>query len=159
MIGIARHTDYAARLILHLAALPPGTRVTIADIAARRLLPAPFVRRVLGRLVAAGMLATSRGLGGGVQLARPPHEISLLDVVNAMEGGLTLNRCVDAPGECPLSATCPVQGAWAEATQGLAAHLAAVTFDRLATRLRQAEGESAAPRPPRRRPPAAAGKR
>lgn len=135
MIGIARHTDYAARVVLHLACLEPGAQVTIAEIASKRLLPGPFVRRVVGKLVAAGLLLTTRGMGGGVRLARPAAEISLLDVVAALEGGVALNHCVDNPRACPLAAACPVQRAWAEATRQLEATLGAVRFDQLATRL------------------------
>lgn len=140
--GVARHTDYAARIVLHLASLEPGSRVTIADIAARRLLPDPFVRRVLRRLVAVGILATSRGKGGGVRLARPASAISLLDVVTAMEGGLTLNRCVDHPMECPLTATCPVHQAWTDTTRKLETMLSAVSFDHLATQLALPAGQA-----------------
>lgn len=133
--GIARHTDYAARIVLHLASLEPGTQVTIEEIAARRLLPTPFVRRVLSRLVSAGILVTSRGRGGGVRLARPASRISLLDVVAAMEGGLTLNRCVDHPMECPLTSACPVHQVWTDTTRKLETMLSAVKFDRLAAKL------------------------
>lgn len=135
MVGIARHTDYAARVVLHLACLEPGARVTIAEIAEKRLLPTPFVRRVVGKLVAAGLLVTTRGMGGGVCLARPAGEISLLDVVRALEGGVTLNHCVDNPKACPLAAACPVQQAWTGATRQLEASLEAVRFDQLATRM------------------------
>ncbi|MGV8042417.1 MAG: RrF2 family transcriptional regulator [Thermoanaerobaculaceae bacterium] len=135
MIGIARHTDYGARVVLHLACLEPGAQVTIAEVAEKRLLPAPFVRRVVGKLVAAGILVTARGMGGGVRLARPAAEISLLDVVRALEGGVTLNHCVDNPKACPLAAGCPVQQAWTGATRQLEASLEAVRFDQLATRM------------------------
>jgi len=135
MTGISRQTDYAARIVLHLACLEPGARATIADVAARRLLPAPYVRRVMGKLVKAGLLRTTRGMGGGVQLARPASKISLLDVVRAMEGGVALNRCVDNPRACPLAATCPVQRAWTAATRQLEGNLDAVRFDQLANSL------------------------
>ncbi len=135
MFGIARQTDYAARVLLHLACLEPGVRVTIAQIAKQRLLPVPYARRVMQRLVKAGLLLTTRGMGGGVRLGRPASEISLLDVVRAVEGGVALNRCVDNPRACPLAATCPVQRAWTHATRTLEATLAAVKFDQLATRL------------------------
>lgn len=133
MLGIARHTDYAARIVLHLACLEEGARVPIAEIAQRRLLPTPFVRRVIGRLVTAGIVTTVRGAGGGVVLARPPAEISLLDVVRAMEGGIVLNACVDTPHSCPLATLCPVQAAWTDATRALEANLSAVRFDTLST--------------------------
>ncbi len=135
MIGIGRQTDYAARIVLHLATLEEGARVTAREIAAKRLLPPAFVRRIISKLAEAGILSTVRGSGGGVTLARPAREISLLDVVKAMEGGLVLNACVDEPKSCPLSAACPVNKAWCKATDTLAATLAKVRFDQLANDL------------------------
>jgi Rrf2 family transcriptional regulator, iron-sulfur cluster assembly transcription factor len=131
--GIGRHTDYAARIVLHLAALGPGAQVQVGEIAQRRLLPPAFVRRVVARLASAGILRTTRGNGGGVRLARPAAQISMLDVVNAMEGGIVLNRCVTAPAACPLAATCPVQRVWADATRGVERHLAGISIAQLAT--------------------------
>ena len=132
MLGIGRHTDYAARMLLHLACLPAGARVTIAEIATQRLLPAAFVRRLVGKLTRAGILATVRGLGGGIRLAKPASEITLLDLVNAMEGGVALNHCVDNLHACPLAAGCPVQSAWTGVTRSLEANLAAISFAALA---------------------------
>lgn len=132
MIAISRQTDYAARLVLHLAALPPDTQVSMGEIAKLRLLPVAFVRRLAGSLVKVGILLTTRGTGGGIRLGRPAEDISLLDVVNAVEGGIVLNQCLDGKHTCPLSHGCPVQAAWAAATQALETHLAGVRFDALA---------------------------
>lgn len=132
MIGISRQTDYAARLVLHLACLPEGSQVSIREISTQRLLPVAFVRRLVAKLVAAGLLRTTRGSGGGVSLARPASDISLLDLVQVMEGGIVLNHCVDEPGVCPLAAFCPVQVAWTGATHTLQDYLASVRFDALA---------------------------
>jgi Rrf2 family transcriptional regulator, iron-sulfur cluster assembly transcription factor len=132
MIGIGRHTDYAARIILHLSALPEGTQVTAGDIAGERLLPRPFMRRIVVQLAAAGILRTIRGAGGGIALARPASKISLLDVMRAMEGDLVLNACVGQPAGCPLSAACTVQRAWTKVTRQLEKTLSDIRFDRLA---------------------------
>lgn len=132
MLGISRRTDYAARLVLHLACLPEGTQVSIRQIADQRLLPVAFVRRLVAELVSAGILRTTRGANGGVSLARPASAISLLELVQTMEGGIVLNHCVDEPKACPLSAFCPVQNAWTGATRALEENLASVRFDALA---------------------------
>jgi len=134
MLGISRQTDYAARVVLHLACLAPGARVPIADIAKHRMLPLEFVRRIVGDLVKAGILATSRGSGGGVSLARPAADISLGEVVHAMEGGIALNHCVSDRRVCPLAAACPVQSVWVDATLVLDEYLASVRFNVLAQR-------------------------
>jgi len=132
MLGISRQTDYAVRVVLHLACLEEGAQVSIAEISESRDLPMAFVRRLIKPLVARGILASSRGSAGGLRLARPARDITLLEVVDAMEGGLALNHCVDSEKGCPLAHGCPVQSVWAGATQALAGHLAAVRFDTLA---------------------------
>lgn len=131
MIGISRQSDYAARLVLHLACLPAGTRVTIPEISKIRLLPAPYTRRLVGDLVKAGILHTVRGTGGGISLARPATAISLLDILNAIEGGVVLNACLEGGKPCVFSQGCLVQRAWGDATDLLQRHLATVTFDTL----------------------------
>lgn len=131
MISISRQTDYACRVILHLALLPPGQRVTAQDIAKKRLIPRALVRRVITQLANAALLTTTRGLNGGLSLARPASEISLLHVVEAMEGPLALNVCVINPNECPLMKACTVHEAWVKARDTLAAELSQVTFDKL----------------------------
>ncbi|MBI4912049.1 MAG: Rrf2 family transcriptional regulator [Acidobacteria bacterium] len=132
MLGIGRQTDYAARLLLHLACLEPEAQVTIAEVAAQRGLPAAFVRRLVGKLTRAGLLASVRGMGGGIRLARPASQITLLDLVQAMEGGVAINHCVDNLQSCPLALHCPVQSAWSDVTRSLESSLKEVTFARLA---------------------------
>ncbi len=132
MLQIARHTDYAVRIVLHLACLEEGAQASIAEISEQRILPAFFVRRLIGKLVKGGILITSRGYSGGIRLARPPGEITVLDLVQVMEGPIALNRCLDNNHTCPFAADCPVQKVWAEATRALESTLAAVRFDALA---------------------------
>src|ERR1035438_8352435 len=127
MIGISRQSDYAARLVLHLACLEPGARVSISEIAKTRLLPGAFTRRIVGCLVKAGILHTARGTGGGISLARPAAEISLLDILNAVEGGVVLNGCLEGGRPCVFHQGCLVQRAWGNATDLLKEHLATVT--------------------------------
>jgi Rrf2 family protein len=138
MLGIKRETDYAVRTLLHLACLPPGTQVKVKDVAAQKMLPLSFVRRIVARLGSAGLLKTTRGLNGGIALARPAREISLLDVVLAMGDPVRLNQCLDADHTCPLAAFCPVHVAWDDATAALEDHLRHVRFDDLAVGRRHA---------------------
>jgi Rrf2 family protein len=132
MLSIGRHTDYAARLVLHLAALGDNMQVTIREVARDRLLPIPFVRRLISELTRANILTAVRGAGGGIRLARPAAEISLLDVVEAMEGGVALNRCVHDATACPLIGRCPIHCAWNTVNQQLKESLSSVRFDTLA---------------------------
>lgn len=132
MISISRETDYAARVLLHLTLQGEGERTTAQQIAQQRLIPRALVRRVVTRLAAAGLIVTTRGSEGGISLARPPSEISLLQVVEAMEGTLALNQCVVEPGICPLEPSCNVHTAWVYAQHVIRTHLQGITFDQLA---------------------------
>jgi Rrf2 family protein len=132
MKGIGKQTDYAARILLHLACLGDDVQIPMNEITAKRLIPPPYARRIVARLAGAGFLKTSRGMGGGIRLARPASEITLLEVVSVFEGGMILNRCVDDPEACPFDNICPVQKAWTNATRQLEEHLATVRFDLLA---------------------------
>jgi Rrf2 family protein len=132
MLTISRQTDYACRVILHLAALSPGTRVTAREIAARRIIPRALVRRIITLLGKAKLIRTTRGMGGGITLARLAGEISLLDVTLAMEGAIALNACVTNPHKCPLMKVCTVHQVWVSAHARLIGQLSRATFDKLA---------------------------
>ncbi len=138
MLAISRQTDYACRILLHLALQPQPSRVTAADIAGQRLIPPALVRRLVTTLAVAGLVKTQRGSAGGVTLARPPAQISLLDVVQAVEGPVALNPCTLAPhgdfDTCPFIPACPVHEAWLAARTALLHELTETTFDRLAQR-------------------------
>jgi Rrf2 family protein len=132
LLVIRRETDYAVRTVLHLASLGPGAPVRVRDVALQKQLPLSFVRRIVARLRAAGLLETTRGMGGGIRLSRPASEISMLDVVQAMEGPIALNPCVIPSHTCPLRAGCPAQRAWCEASEILERYLSSTRFDALA---------------------------
>lgn len=134
MITINRETDYAARVLLHLALQEPGGRVTAQQIAAQRVIPRALVRRVVSRLSASGLVLTTRGSEGGIALARPPDQISLLEVVEAFEGPLALNVCTIEPTACTLIPVCTVHEAWVNARELLRNTLAQITFDKLTNR-------------------------
>jgi Rrf2 family protein len=132
MISIRRDTDYAARIVLHLSTLEECAQITAREVAEQRLLPRPFMRRIIGRLSAAGILRTTKGAKGGIALARPAASISLLDIVNAMEGPPILNPCVDDPLACPFTPDCPVRQSWAKVSEQIAGSLGSIHFDHLA---------------------------
>lgn len=129
MLKVARQTDYAARIILHLARLGGGM-TTIARISQLDRLPDSFVRRLVARMEKGGLLVTLRGKKGGVRLARPAGEISLLDVVNVMERPLVpAGGRRTGPGRT-TAARNPILAAWQGASQVMQSSLAAIRFDR-----------------------------
>ncbi|MCC8190524.1 MAG: Rrf2 family transcriptional regulator [Planctomycetes bacterium] len=89
-----QETDYAFRLIQHLVAADPTQYFTAADMSARECIPYRFLLRVLAKLKKAGIIASRQGIDGGFRLARPAGSITLREVVEAVEGGIHLNRCL-----------------------------------------------------------------
>lgn len=132
MLMINRETDYAGRILLFLSRRPAGTRTTALEVARVCCVPSAIVRRVVTRMANAGLLISVRGSGGGISLSRLPKDISLLDVVEALEGPVTLNACLRDAAECPLMKECTVHIAWMEANSGLVERLRSITFDQLA---------------------------
>ncbi|MEI8242522.1 MAG: Rrf2 family transcriptional regulator [bacterium] len=132
-VMITREADYAIRAVLELAGGTSGR--SAAALARTAQVPYPFLRRVLGKLVAAGLVCSSRGRGGGVRLARPAAAISLLDVARAIDPDtVTLNACLREDGACCGLRRCAVHAALASVQRDLWRALAAVNFDSLASR-------------------------
>jgi Rrf2 family protein len=128
---ISRRTDYGVRVILDLASLPESRRVSTQEIADRQNIPSPFLAKIISQLSLSGLVTTYRGAGGGVKLARPAAEISLLQVIEALDGPMRLNRCAIQPSLCPRDTVCPIHDTWARAQAELTGLLEATTFDRL----------------------------
>ena len=129
---ISRRTDYGVRIVLDLAALPQDERTAAHDIADRQQIPRPFLAKIVSQLCLAGLVTTYRGAGGGVALAKPAAEITLLEVVEALEGPVRLNRCVIRPDDCPRNTYCPVHLVWSQAQADLVDRLGHTTFEILA---------------------------
>jgi Rrf2 family protein len=130
---ISRRTDYAVRVILDLAALEEDERASTQEIAERQNIPGPFLAKIVSQLALSGLVTTYRGAGGGVRLARPASEISLLQVIESLDGPIRLNRCVIEPGSCPRDTRCPVHQVWARAQSELTQLLGVTTFEMLVT--------------------------
>lgn len=130
---ISRRTDYGVRVILDLATLTESTRASTQEIADRQNIPAPFLAKIISQLSLSGLVTTFRGAGGGVSLARPASEISLLQVIEALDGPVRLNRCLIEPSACPRDEHCPVHHIWAKAQTELTGLLGSTTFDNLAS--------------------------
>lgn len=134
---ISRRADYAMRVILDLAMLPSGMRARARDIARRQAIPYAFLQKIIRDLCAAGFIEASRGRRGGVRLARPPESITLLEVLEAMEGPIRLNLCSREPHLCPRSSFCAIHPIWAQAQAYLEQLLGSTTFAEVAKRGRQ----------------------
>ncbi|OGO15280.1 MAG: hypothetical protein A2Z14_14625 [Chloroflexi bacterium RBG_16_48_8] len=125
---ITRQADYAVRAVLHLAEIKNGGRAPTSKIAAEQHIPPSFLAKIVSQLSVAGVVQTSRGARGGVSLARDPSEITLLEVVEAIDGPIQLNECVNDPKACPFGAHCKVHDIWCKAQADLVNKLKGVNF-------------------------------
>jgi Rrf2 family protein len=125
---ITRQADYAVRAMVYLAQLGPDHRASTSQIAQEKQIPPSFLAKIVSQLSVAGLLQTSRGARGGVSLARTPDHISLLDVVEAIDGPILLNDCVGDHSTCSFGETCPMKPVWCEAQQELVTRLGNTTF-------------------------------
>jgi Rrf2 family protein len=131
---ITRQADYALRTVLYLASLENGARASTAKIAKEQRIPPSFLAKIVSLLAIAGVVQTSRGARGGVALARLAGDISLLDVVQAIDGPIRLIHCIDDHGDCVFGDACSLQETLCEAQDTLVSSLAATDFASLATR-------------------------
>ena len=102
---VTREADYAIRCVLEVAR---HGRVSAARVAEIQGISPTFLGKIVQSLARAGILSTRRGVGGGVSLAQPLESITVLRVIEAVEGPLCLNDCVADPPQCPQIDTCPV---------------------------------------------------
>jgi Rrf2 family protein len=128
---ITRETDYALRTVLYLAR-NSGKRVSVTDIAEAMQIPKTFLAKLLQRLVRQHLLISSRGVNGGFQLARKPADITLLDVMEAMQGPAAINVCAIDSSRCNLSSTCSIHPVWVDIRKEVERRLSKVSIAKLA---------------------------
>ena len=126
---ITRQADYALRAMLYLTRLEANQRAATSQIAQEQHIPPSFLAKIISQLSIAGLIHTSRGARGGVSLARSPEEISILEVVEAIDGPLSLNECTQSPTACPFGDTCPLHSLWCETQAELVQRLRTTTFE------------------------------
>ncbi len=134
MMKLSRITDYGIVLMAHLAQAPEagdGTR-NAREIAEETQLPTPVVSKVLKMLAREGLLESQRGAKGGYALARRPEDITVPDMIAALEGPIGLTECTVHPGACAQEASCHVRGPWQQINDVVREALAGVTLADLA---------------------------
>lgn len=126
-LELTRRGDYAVRAMLALAR-PEAHQLTAAALAGATGIPAGYVPQVMGDLVRAGLVANRRGRSGGYRLARPAGEVSLLDIVEAVEGDGRRQTCVLRGGPCRRDGACDVHDAFFEAQEAVFGSLDGVSL-------------------------------
>ena len=123
--------DYAVVTMSAAARHCGGARTSAAELAAETGLPVPTVQKLVSKLSAAGLLRSTRGAGGGLQLARPAAAITVADIVEAVEGPIALTACVEGT-DCSVEHDCTVKPHWPVVNEALRGALAAIPLTQLA---------------------------
>ena len=131
MFRVNRQTDYAVRVVLALAKMPQGTRMTTSEIGQKMLIPPSLLQRIVAELANGGFIKTQAGREGGISLAHLPNQITLLQVVERFEGPLVISDCILKEGDCPFENKCPVSCQWKRLNDLLRAEMSRITFEQL----------------------------
>ncbi len=131
MFRVNRQTDYAVRVVLALAKMPQGTRMTTAEIGQQMRIPPSLLQRIVAELANGGVVKTQPGREGGMTLASLPHQITLLEIVERFEGPLVISDCILKEGDCPFENKCPVSCQWAYLNTLLRNEMKRITFQQL----------------------------
>jgi len=113
VLRISRKIDYGLRAMIYLASIPEGAVVPFREIGRRMSVPEDFLAKILKHLVDEGLVRSTRGPRGGYALGRPAAEITFLEVIEAVEGPIALNACLDDEG-CGREPSCTMAAVWRE---------------------------------------------
>ena len=134
MMELTRKGDYAIRGIVYLAGKPHNQISLLSEIATAVDVPQTFLAKIFQQFSKTGIVKSFRGTGGGFLLAGPPESITLLQVVEAVEGPIMPNRCVLKHGECERDESCTVHPVWLQVQQQVRDLLAGITLKDLASK-------------------------
>ncbi len=129
---LTRGGEYGIRGVLYLAQQNDGKVSMLSAIAKTQDVPPRFLAKIFQALAKAGVVKSHRGAKGGFSLARPANEITIRDVIEAVEGPVLLNVCLTGPGECTRDEICPMHAVWSEAQEKMMSVLASSNFADLA---------------------------
>jgi len=131
-LQISRKIDYGLRAMVFLASMPAGEVIPFREVARRMDVPEEFLAKILKTLVGKKLVLSARGARGGYQLARPAADISMLDVIEAVEGPVRVNVCQDNHDACKLSRSCTMYGVWKLGQERMLEVYRSARLDRLA---------------------------
>jgi Rrf2 family protein len=123
--------------VLYLSQQEEGKVSMLSAIAKAQDVPPRFLAKIFQALAKGGVVKSHRGAKGGFSLAKPASEITIKDVIEAVEGPIHLNVCLAAPGECNRQALCPIHSVWEEAQEKMMSVLSQKNFAELAREEKQ----------------------
>jgi Rrf2 family protein len=133
MLRLSKNADYALIAMKHLARKSPGTQSTSArEIAEHYDIPIELLAKVLQRLVRTGLLVSTQGTRGGYALGRAAKLISVADVIQAIDGPLTVTACSTENSECEQYQKCSIRDPLWQIRERIVAALGTVTLSEMA---------------------------
>jgi len=134
MLRMTRLTDYGVVLLTHITREPSRRTRNAPELAAAAHLPLPTVSKILKILAREGLLVPHRGAKGGFSLAKPATEITVADIIGALEGPIALTECSGRGGErCEIEALCPVSTPWRRINRAVFDALRGITLAEMAS--------------------------
>jgi len=131
---LSTRARYGTRALLDLALHYKSGPVLLKDVAGRQRISLSYLQHLIAPMVAGGIVGSTRGVGGGVWLAKPPEEINLGHIIGLLEGSLAPAECVDNPETCSRSGACATQDVWGEIKEAIDAVLESMTLQGLVER-------------------------
>lgn len=130
---ITQESDYAMRIVLFLCRLGVGKKIEAKAISEAEGVTLRFTLKILRKLTHSGIIASFRGVNGGYALVKDPGEITMRDVIEAVEGEIFINRCLNSKENCNIQRgnVCAVHKELAKIQRSLLENLSSVTFKKL----------------------------
>lgn len=132
MFRLSRAAEYAIRGMLHLSSKSDLEATGIEEVSKAQDVPSAYLAKLFQLLAKKGYVRSFRGAGGGFALAKNPKDITLLEIIETLEGRIFLNDCLIREGYCPKDNVCPIHDVWREAQKKFLEHLNNCTFEQLA---------------------------
>jgi len=128
---ISQAAECAMRAMVFMAGFPVNQVVTKRDICKAQDITPLFLIKIMQPLIAKGLVKSYRGASGGFSLGKAPENISMWDIISAVEGPILLNKCLTSEGYCPRDETCNVHSVWQKARTEMERILSEATLDKL----------------------------
>ena len=125
---LSTRSRYGARMLLDLAKHGEHGPVGVGVISKRQNISLKYLEKLTRSLKKSGIIRSQRGAKGGYQLAKPPSEITMGEIVRVLEGDLSLVACTNGRTTCPRRDICPTIGLWREVSQALLEKLDSITL-------------------------------
>ena len=128
---LSTRSRYGTRMMLDMAQHYDQGPIQIGDIAKRQDISVKYLEQLIIPLKKANYVESVRGPKGGHMLAKPPEEVTVGEIVELLEGGINLARCIESPEICDRSDTCLTRGVWEEATRAMYDKLNSITLSKM----------------------------